>query len=1134
MNKNSVRLLPLLFLFFIFTTFSAHADPNWSSINQLIKQQKFSVADKQLDEMLRQAKTEPAFPQWTRVLVEKTKFKMARNEFESAVIFLQQESWPEDKKSQVILSLFYAKALSQYIQRYSWEIRQRESIESKSKVEFKKMTLEQLVTEANHAYEAAWNGKETWSDLNTDDYKYYFETGSYPRRIRGTFRDTLTHLWADFLSDESLWSTSHSNQKAALELAPLLVVPSINKKHEKTVFSDSTIHPIKRVSWLLADLEQWHQQNNRLEAALEAARVRIRGLYLHMQDKQRRETLLNTLRVRIEKDSSLPWSTMARWSLAQMIQGSDSNDALIQSEIVLDGCVYKHVNSAGTKRCKRLLEDILRSEFTVEAMRSDGLQKRSMVVKHKNLKQLYFRAWKVDLHEYQKQSNRNENVLIEDYLSTKKAATSWRKALPATKDYQLHRTYVTPPMKQLGYWLVIASDDASFDKAKASMSAIHINLTSLLAVTNNKKNKFEVTVYQGESGQLAPNVNVEVWTRNYNKPNQRIAVGKTGKDGRVNLPVKDHHNHFILLGYDKGGTRKDSTWFDHSSYYPEYQPSHRKTSLIFTDRSIYRPDHTVQWKVVAYQGDEVTGNYRILPNTKGWVELRDTHGKVVEKKSITTNAFGSASGEFTLKSGYMLGGWNLATSWNGYKSIRVEEYKRPTFTVEFNDSESALRLNKKAKVTGTARYFFGSPVSEGKVKWSVSRTPVYRTWYRQGQSEVLASGSTAVNTEGDFGIEFIPSSMADLPEKPRQYAFIIKADITDSGGETRSAERTFRIGDVAIETDIQVKNPFIVEGDTYQLDLLRADLDGTPREGNAFWNLHTIQQPAKPILPSEIPLKLKEDKARFATQGDKLRPRWKPYENEDNKKNLWVNWKTGKAVSQGALQHDKEGKAQIKLAALSAGLYRLKYTTQDTWGQRFETRQDLIVVSSGKNEIQVPSLLKAKTRIVDVGEKVELLVGSGFKDMPVILDVYHAGKRIKHHVVKGGVRRMTFPISAEHQGGLTFITRAVQDYQVLTDTVTIAVPRKDRFLDVSFSTFRDKLQPGQKEKWRITVKDSKGQPLAKGAAEILASMYDKSLDFFSSHRCLILRIYTLKDICMYIPRILRVLLMRFGGIRGKL
>src|SRR6185436_17541597 len=106
-----------------------------------------------------------------------------------------------------------------------------------------------------------------------------------------------------------------------------------------------------------------------------------------------------------------------------------------------------------------------------------------------------------------------------------------------------------------------------------------------------------------------------------------------------------------------------------------------------------RPSQRVLWKIVAFRGRADLGRLRVLPATTATVTLQDANNQVVETRTVTTNGFGSASGEFAVPAGRLLGAWRVASSLGGQAAVRVEEYKRPTFEAKLLEPASALRLN---------------------------------------------------------------------------------------------------------------------------------------------------------------------------------------------------------------------------------------------------------------------------------------------------------------------------------------------------------------------------------------------------------------------------------------------------------
>src|SRR5262249_20303653 len=151
--------------------------------------------------------------------------------------------------------------------------------------------------------------------------------------------------------------------------------------------------------------------------------------------------------------------------------------------------------------------------------------------------------------------------------------------------------------------------------------------------------------------------------------------------------------------------------------------------------------------------------------------------------------------------------------------VQVEEYKRPTFEVTWEDPATPLRLNEAATLRGRARYYFGLPVSGGSVRWTIHRVPQFPWWWwsRWGAdvgNRLVAQGASPLKAAGTFEVAFTPSADERPAARDRDltYRFEATADVTDEGGETRSEARTFRLGFVSVEADVRLATGFALEG----------------------------------------------------------------------------------------------------------------------------------------------------------------------------------------------------------------------------------------------------------------------------------------------------------------------------------
>jgi uncharacterized protein YfaS (alpha-2-macroglobulin family) len=205
-------------------------------------------------------------------------------------------------------------------------------------------------------------------------------------------------------------------------------------------------------------------------------------------------------------------------------------------------------------------------------------------------------------------------------------------------------------------------------------------------------------------------------------------------------------------------------------------------------------------------------------------------------------------------------------------------------------------------------------------------------------------------------------------------------------------------------------------------------------------------------------------------------------------------------MAAGKVEHDAGGRGKADVPALGPGAYRLLYSTKDDFGAACRETYDFLVAGKRANA-RLPLLLRAEQRSVPVGRTARLLIHSGFPDQSILLETFRGGELWERRWIEAGRDSgiLEIPVTEELRGGFGARLTAVRDHQLMTEDAGVYVPWDNKQLDLSFSTFRDKLAPGGRETWRVTVKAPGGKPAVQGAAELLAYMYDRSLDLFAPH-----------------------------------
>jgi hypothetical protein len=1086
----------------------------------------------------------------TRALVQEVQLRSLDHQLGEAHEVLRQAEWPRNTTDRAILHLYAALLLDRYYDSRRWEIDRRERISraEDEALDLEKATRSEIYAAALADLDAVWQRRAELSEVPLSRVYRYLIPNDYPAEVRGTLRDAASYQLAGLLADSSFWTVEEAQDLPRSELARLIegTIPPPGP-HPPTPSpttppalpgrggisssegggaplpgredggagegtgvrdhgpADAEIHPLVRMAAVLGDLEAWRLERGERAGALEARLQRLSFLHPHFQKPEERIALREHLERTLSGFRDLSWSAMGRAMLADWIRQEEQPDALVRAHEIARLCLADWPDTPGSRRCEEILAEIEAPDFELKGMGSDGLDRRSLRVQHKNLAGLRFRAWAVDVPA-RLSSKQRQGLFPEDReVFGKKPVAEWRVDLPPTPDFQLHQTYVTPPIQRPGAYLIVATalDAPEEMTEQTSRATAGIILGDLVLSVQPGRQAGVATVLSGASGEPLPGIELRTC---FSRGSIQTVV--TGADGRARLPG-------CTDGYEVVLARRGEEVAVAYSNTPYEQPSAEGHTLFFTDRSVYRPQQKVFWKILAYRRSEDVPV--LAPHREIQVRLMDAFGNEVDTAEVRTNAFGTAAGSFTLPPGRPLGSWTLASSLDGYASFRVEEYKRPTFEVTLDDPAEAVRLGQPATFSGQARYYFGLPVTEGSVRWRVVREPVWsgRWWHQDRgshQERVVGSGTSPLEEGGAFRLTFTPSEDESAQESMGEdvtWRFRVEAEVTDANGETREAQRSFRLGRAAVEARILLPEgtDFLVAGRPWSpLAVLRTSLDGTPRPGEGTWTLSPLLQPTEALLPAdqsvEEPVDETEGGGTVRTPGDQLRPRESPGYQPDA---VLASWKGGEPLARGGAAHGKDGRAEIPLPKLAPGAYRLVYETVDEFGTPVEARRELIVAGP-KTPLELPAILKVDRSEARPGGVIRLLAHSGLPDQPLFLEIYSRGNLRERRALRSGSDPsvLEIPVRPEDRGGLGFKLLGVRDHQLLGQTAQVFIPWDDRELSIELSTFRDKLRPGARETWTVTVKTPGGAPEGQtaeaAAAEILASMYDRSLDLFQEHR----------------------------------
>jgi uncharacterized protein YfaS (alpha-2-macroglobulin family) len=341
--------------------------------------------------------------------------------------------------------------------------------------------------------------------------------------------------------------------------------------------------------------------------------------------------------------------------------------------------------------------------------------------------------------------------------------------------------------------------------------------------------------------------NFQILDRKTGKPLENVSIKssnytiKTDSNGLASYVGSKNHsyNDHIEFSLENDTISPNRNYIRYTQPYTANENKTLNAKVEFyLDRAIYRPGQTVYYKGIAFQKQE--NKTSIVANTSFKIIVKDANSQNFKEFEVTSNEFGSFSGEFVLpKNGvtgtfYIFAGkpedytkgdiyikkkpnesfWKAAILEFHETYFRVEEYKRPKFKVDFDPKKESFQVNQSIKVKGTAKAFAGSNISDAKVTYTVNRfTSYFRNYYGEEQNETLATGETKTDASGKFAIEFLaePSKNA-IKEQLPVFNYRITANVTDINGETHTSETIIKVGyhdliiNASIPNRIETKN----------------------------------------------------------------------------------------------------------------------------------------------------------------------------------------------------------------------------------------------------------------------------------------------------------------------------------------
>jgi len=762
----------------------------------------------------------------------------------------------------------------------------------------------------------------------------------------------------------------------------------------------------------------------------------------------------------------------------------------------------------GSLKCKNLISLITQPSVQITKEYAVPVEKPSLaLIRFKNVKELSFRIFQADPETFNEKSSRLKDEQLFTYINSLPVVTSWSATLPSDGDYQFHSIETEIPEVKSGFYVLLCSLDSNFKNQ--SILFTHITFwSSFISYISLRTENGGIGYYilDRETGKSLGKSFIEAWTKNYNYRTREYETRMIGTF------VADEFGYFLIPPVEAKARysniflkiRHDDDFFisDNFYQYPVSEPNMLPVPVtwFFTDRGIYRPGQTIYFKgiLLSKYGD----TYKILPNNSTKVTLTDVNGQKVAEQAITTNNFGSFNGVFIAPQGLLSGQMTISNG-SGSIPISVEEYKRPTFEVNFDPVEGNYRLGETVQVGGKAKGYAGNNIDNATLRFRVVRTASFPWWGREWYCPLptspemeIVNGVAKTSADGSFMISFpaIPDYVVDKRNNP-VFNYRISVEITDNNGETQSAEQNVSVGYVSLFVRVDVPEKVNFSQDSL-VKIFASNLNGRPTPVNVTVILQRLHQPDQ-IFKTRIWDRPDID----FIQREKFYELF-PNDVYDDENNPETREKEQPLLDKTI---NTSSDSIINLKTLNQvlfvpGYYLLTTKTVDPFGQPVIGLKYFTVFDPHLSEMPVNVLnwfVPLKTS-GQPGENAQFLVGSKEKNVRLLVEVRMHDSIISRQWIKmnDGQQMIEIPIKEQYRGNFFVNFLFAKHNRMFQNSQLISVPYSDKKLDIVFETFRDKLDPGKEEEWKIRITSADKKT---AEAELLMSMYDASLDVFRSN-----------------------------------
>jgi len=1129
-NKPSVLIFPK----------GSTYEKEWKKVDSLAKKGLNKSALDVVNGIYDKAKAENNASQFVKAIIHRMKFEQQMEEYSlvKALNKLNEEAKEAKFPVKPVLHSIIAECYWNYYQNNRWTFYNRTPTTNFENSDITTWDLKTIFDQVIKNYQLSLSATDSLKRTPLNIYDDVLIKYSNSRKFRPTLYDFLAHRAVDFYMNEEP-DITHPAYKFEINSDSYFwnYTDFTKIKIESQDTMSLKYYAIKTLQNIVA----FHAADENPQALVDADLKRLRfvknksvseikdSLFLIALQNLEKQFANNAVAAEINYEIASYYNEKGNKYNPQ--QSEEHKWLKKQALELCDAVIKKFPNTDGAKNCEVLKATILAHSlnFTAEKVILPLKASRALVT-YKNIKTVYVRIAEMDIDKYNKSIERlYGEKLIQEYLKLK-PVKEYTVELPDDGDYQSHSTEIKIPELGFGHYVVLLGSDKTFSYNENAIAYTAIWSSNISYVNRRMENgSYDFYVQHRQTGEPLKGVSAQLYYEKYNYTLRKYEYIKSEKytsdeNGFFNVPpINDYRNFSVdfTYKYDLGPVNlTDKLQTDNGIYqYKTYKEEKRKyaRTFFFLDRGIYRPGQTVYFKGIMINTDGESNE--IMPNTSTTVTFYDVNYQKVADVNLTTNEYGTFNGSFTTPSGVLNGQMSLSNG-SGTIYFSVEEYKRPKFEVTFKPVEGSFKLNENIKVNGNAIAYSGAKIDGAEVKYRVVRNasfPYWWYWWRgyyptSAQMEI-ANGVTTSNDTGAFFVNFKAIADVSIPKSYQPtYTYTVYADVTDINGETHSSQANVSVAYTALNLNVNI--PHLLEKENLSggqagkntFAIYSTNMSGQFEKASGTVAIYKLKEPEKTFKERawSKPDKYIISKEEF----EKLYPD-EEYKDENN----MYKWEKGEKVFEKNFSNtsvtvmQKTGVNSIKntidsvkitnLANWKQGVYVMEATSKDAYGEEVKDIKYFTVYSNNDSEVvnSINWFNQITNYAVEPGEKAKFIIGSKLENVKVLFEIEHKGQIVKKEYISinKNQKLIEIPIEEKHRGNVSYHLLFIKNNRVYSQNAVVLVPYTNKQLDIEFETFRNKLQPGEKEEWKVKIKDKKGDKLA---AEMMAALYDASLDAF--------------------------------------